>query len=146
MKDAFPELETQREFIGKMVRLEEERFGNTLTVGLKELKHVISKLKVKEATQLNFLEKAISGEITSEKFDKSFNEVKEFLNWICKSMNSLICSPKQDLTGHTLSKLNEVISLFQDDEDDEVSFSPLKCNFETGKAKRKKSYYPEPMG
>jgi alanyl-tRNA synthetase len=37
MKDAYPELEVQREFIGKMVRLEEERFGNTLTVGLKKL-------------------------------------------------------------------------------------------------------------
>lgn len=37
MHAAFPELETQREFIGKMVRLEEERFGNTLTVGLKKL-------------------------------------------------------------------------------------------------------------
>ena len=35
MKEAYPELETQREFIGKMVRLEEERFGNTVTVGLK---------------------------------------------------------------------------------------------------------------
>ena len=36
MKDAYPELETQREFIGKMVRLEEERFGATMTVGLTE--------------------------------------------------------------------------------------------------------------
>jgi alanyl-tRNA synthetase len=34
---AFPELETQREFIGKMVRLEEERFANTVTVGLARL-------------------------------------------------------------------------------------------------------------
>lgn len=34
MKDAYPELETQREFIGKMVRLEEERFNATLNVGL----------------------------------------------------------------------------------------------------------------
>lgn len=37
MHGAFPELETQREFIGKMVRLEEERFGNTVTVGLGKL-------------------------------------------------------------------------------------------------------------
>ena len=37
MHGAFPELETQREFIGKMVRLEEERFGNTVTVGLAKL-------------------------------------------------------------------------------------------------------------
>ena len=37
MHGAFPELETQREFIGKMVRIEEERFGNTVTVGLSKL-------------------------------------------------------------------------------------------------------------
>jgi alanyl-tRNA synthetase len=37
MHGAYPELETQRDFIGKMVRLEEERFGNTVTVGLKKL-------------------------------------------------------------------------------------------------------------
>src|SRR5436853_3008049 len=37
MHDAYPELETQRDFIGKMVRLEEERFGNTVTVGLGKL-------------------------------------------------------------------------------------------------------------
>jgi alanyl-tRNA synthetase len=42
MKGAFPELETQREFIGKMVRLEEERFGNTLTVGLKKLNELLT--------------------------------------------------------------------------------------------------------
>jgi alanyl-tRNA synthetase len=38
MKDAYPELEAQRDFIGKMVRLEEERFGATLTTGLEKLK------------------------------------------------------------------------------------------------------------
>jgi len=37
MHDAFPELETQREFIGKMVGLEEQRFANTVTVGLGRL-------------------------------------------------------------------------------------------------------------
>ncbi len=42
MKDAYPELETQREFISKMVRLEEERFGATMTVGLKKLDEVLS--------------------------------------------------------------------------------------------------------
>ncbi|MBK8813619.1 MAG: alanine--tRNA ligase [Acidobacteria bacterium] len=40
MKEAYPELEVQRGFIGKMVRLEEERFGATLTVGLKKLAEV----------------------------------------------------------------------------------------------------------
>src|SRR4029450_3533220 len=37
MKDAFPELNDHREFIEKMVRLEEERFGSTLSVGLNKL-------------------------------------------------------------------------------------------------------------
>jgi alanyl-tRNA synthetase len=37
MRDAYPELETQRDFIGKMVRLEEERFAGTVTVGLAKL-------------------------------------------------------------------------------------------------------------
>ncbi len=41
MKDAYPELEIQRDFIGKMVRLEEERFGATMTVGLKKLDELI---------------------------------------------------------------------------------------------------------
>ena len=37
MKDAYPELEAARDFIERMVRLEEERFGSTLTVGLQKL-------------------------------------------------------------------------------------------------------------
>jgi alanyl-tRNA synthetase len=40
MHQAFPELEAQRDFIGKMVRLEEERFGTTLTVGLGKLEEL----------------------------------------------------------------------------------------------------------
>jgi alanyl-tRNA synthetase len=37
MHGAYPELEVQRGFIEKMVKLEEERFGATLTVGLSKL-------------------------------------------------------------------------------------------------------------
>ena len=40
MRQAYPELEAQREFIGTMVRLEEERFSNTLTVGLGKLEEL----------------------------------------------------------------------------------------------------------
>src|SRR5438132_13645074 len=36
MGEAYPELEAHCEFIDKMVRLEEERFGSTLTVGLRK--------------------------------------------------------------------------------------------------------------
>jgi alanyl-tRNA synthetase len=37
MREAYPELEASREFIERMVRLEEERFGSTLTIGLQKL-------------------------------------------------------------------------------------------------------------
>lgn len=42
MKDAYPELAAQRDFVAKMVRLEEERFGNTMTVGLAKLNELFS--------------------------------------------------------------------------------------------------------
>jgi alanyl-tRNA synthetase len=42
MSEAYPELEAQRGFIEKMVRFEEERFGATMTVGLKKLDELIS--------------------------------------------------------------------------------------------------------
>src|SRR5205823_13748822 len=42
MSEAYPELEIHREFIEKMVRLEEERFGSTLTVGLQKLNEVFA--------------------------------------------------------------------------------------------------------
>ena len=42
MREAYPELEAAREFIGRMVRLEEERFGSTLTVGLQKLEALFS--------------------------------------------------------------------------------------------------------
>jgi alanyl-tRNA synthetase len=41
MREAYPELEASREFIERMVRLEEERFGSTLTVGLKRLEGLL---------------------------------------------------------------------------------------------------------
>ncbi len=63
MREAYPELEVQREFIGKMVRLEEERFGATMTVGLGKLESLFAG---KSATALQTLTRqqylaAISG-------------------------------------------------------------------------------------
>jgi alanyl-tRNA synthetase len=46
MRDAYPELEAQRDFIGKMVRLEEERFGATLTMGLTVIPGMLEKPEV----------------------------------------------------------------------------------------------------
>src|SRR5688572_6771553 len=45
MADTFPELETQREFIKKMVSLEEERFRSTLIVGLNKLDELFTSTK-----------------------------------------------------------------------------------------------------
>ena len=42
MNEAYPELENQRDFIEKMVRLEEERFSSTLTTGLQKLEELFS--------------------------------------------------------------------------------------------------------
>src|SRR5688572_3815101 len=42
MHDVYPELENQRDFIQKMVALEEQRFGTTLTVGLNKLDELFS--------------------------------------------------------------------------------------------------------
>ncbi len=45
MKDTYPELDLQREFVEKMVSLEEERFGSTLTVGLNKLDELFASTK-----------------------------------------------------------------------------------------------------
>src|SRR5882724_13665218 len=45
MGEAYPELEAHRDFIDKMVRLEEERFGSTLTIGLQKLDELFAKAK-----------------------------------------------------------------------------------------------------
>jgi alanyl-tRNA synthetase len=45
MGEAYPELEASRDFIEKMVKLEEERFGSTLTVGLQKLDELLTSLR-----------------------------------------------------------------------------------------------------
>jgi alanyl-tRNA synthetase len=42
MREAYPELEVSREFIERMVKLEEERFSSTLTIGLQKLDALFS--------------------------------------------------------------------------------------------------------
>jgi alanyl-tRNA synthetase len=42
MSEAYPELEAARDFISRMVTLEEERFGSTLTIGLQKLEALFS--------------------------------------------------------------------------------------------------------
>jgi alanyl-tRNA synthetase len=49
MGEAYPELEASRDFIEKMVKLEEERFGSTMTVGLQKLDELIQRYKSNRA-------------------------------------------------------------------------------------------------
>ncbi|MBP6822952.1 MAG: alanine--tRNA ligase, partial [Acidobacteria bacterium] len=58
MKDAYPELNAQRDYIQKMVRLEEQRFGATLTVGLKKLDELIEKSKGNSDRGIEVIEQA----------------------------------------------------------------------------------------
>jgi alanyl-tRNA synthetase len=48
MHQAYPELESSRGFIEKMVRLEEERFGSTMTVGLQKLEDLFAQREWKD--------------------------------------------------------------------------------------------------
>ncbi len=45
MHEAYPEVEASRDFIDRMVRLEEERFGTTLSVGLQKLDELFSRTR-----------------------------------------------------------------------------------------------------
>ncbi len=45
MREAYPELEASKEFIERMVKLEEERFSSTLTIGLQKLDALFSSIK-----------------------------------------------------------------------------------------------------
>jgi len=83
MKDAYPELEIQRDFIGKMVRLEEERFGATLTVGLTNLNQVISNIianqKVIESLDRVLVEPRKRMQEVAEKFLEPQKRIAEML-------------------------------------------------------------------
>jgi len=45
MGEAFPELEASRDFIEKIVKLEEDRFGSTLTIGFQKLDELFARKK-----------------------------------------------------------------------------------------------------
>lgn len=49
MKEAYPDLLEAREHVSRIIRAEEERFGDTLTMGLEKLDEIIDKMKHKGA-------------------------------------------------------------------------------------------------
>ncbi len=56
-KNVFPELESQKDFVGKVVKEEEEAFLRTLDKGLYLLNFITSKGKIETEAQLNEIEK-----------------------------------------------------------------------------------------
>jgi len=79
MHDAFPELETQRGFIAKMVKLEEQRFGNTLTTGLGKFSDIdmfIARVRDEELEFTNTPDFVISLELPRRPAKRSFNFAK----------------------------------------------------------------------
>src|SRR5258706_1878048 len=84
MNEAYPELETQREFIGKMVRIEEERFVNTVSVGLRQLNLLLESpfdRAIKIAREINQESEKTSEKVSfGQKFrEKYANREDEFL-------------------------------------------------------------------
>src|SRR5436853_3586662 len=65
MGEAYPELEAHRDFIDKMVRLEEERFGSTLTIGLQKLDELLH--------AINLVEKGETRVVPSEEVAKLYD-------------------------------------------------------------------------
>jgi alanyl-tRNA synthetase len=53
MKGAYPEIEEKQEYIEKVVRIEEERFHETLSEGMRVAEEIIERTKKEGSTQLN---------------------------------------------------------------------------------------------
>ncbi len=112
MKDAFTELETQREFIGKMVKLEETRFGNTLTVGLKKLNEILSNFDM-TTTSIFDLETEMENISTKEDVKSDF---MEFLKDPSKMLEMLESPQIKEKLGDKAEAFGEMKGLFQNKE------------------------------
>ncbi|HRH44418.1 MAG TPA: alanine--tRNA ligase [Pyrinomonadaceae bacterium] len=144
MQEAYPELTVQKDFIDKMVRLEEERFGNTMTVGLKKLNEMFAEPKEPDFSELAklydtfgtpkdlirvFLEShgiEFTEEEFSEKFDGSIAELQanseigktkqaEKINPIYAELQNN--SIKSNFQGYELNSIEEakVVGLVKND-------------------------------
>jgi alanyl-tRNA synthetase len=112
MKSAYPELEAQRDFIGKMVRLEEERFGWTLTTGLKKLEELLKRYGLTEFNGKMVLPTPISVSELAYLYD-TFGTPVDLIYHILRQHNSYInnkenpnLNPKvEDLTEEQFKEL-----------------------------------------
>jgi len=143
MKDAFPELETQRDFIGKMVWLEEERFGNTMTVGLQKLAETLYTPefleKMRQATSQvgQSIAKVIHEIAKSEEYSKSLAKVIIPLAKLYDTYGT----PK-DLIRVKLEEEFGSISEEEFDESFNLALSELQKQSDIGKTKQAEKINP----
>ncbi|HEY0659580.1 MAG TPA: alanine--tRNA ligase-related protein, partial [Pyrinomonadaceae bacterium] len=152
MKDAYPELEVQREFIGKMVRIEEERFGNTLTVGLKKLDELM-KISGKEMLNLP-TERNFPGPIDATKlaqlkdtFGLTTDLMYVVLNSDAHEINAKYSGGESRYNWEILVDQKELVLLSSLNEEDfrnliETELKKLQQNSEIGKTKQKENIKP----
>ena len=77
MHEAFPNSNSSRDFIAKMVRMEEERFGNTVTVGLKRFEEDLRRMLGKSDTILEIFGDVLSQTKSIELAEQASKEVEE---------------------------------------------------------------------
>ncbi|MBA2335962.1 MAG: hypothetical protein H0V90_13645 [Blastocatellia bacterium] len=156
MHEAYPELEVQREFIGKMVRVEEERFGNTLTVGLKKLNEIVA--NAKEARSKADLTVPIknnpNARLVSIRVSKPTSESIAQLNdtfglpidlaYVVLSQNEVVLQDKVTIDGLTSYQETNVGNISEDEFRDLIAqaVKKLQHGTEIGKTKQSERINP----
>ncbi|MGI8410574.1 MAG: alanine--tRNA ligase-related protein [Pyrinomonadaceae bacterium] len=156
MHEAYPELEVQREFVGKMVRVEEERFGNTLTVGLKKLNEIVA--NAKEARSKADLTVPIknnpNARLVSIRVSKPTSESIAQLNdtfglpidlaYVVLSQNEVVLQDKVTIDGLTSYQETNVGNISEDEFRDLIAqaVKKLQHGTEIGKTKQSERINP----
>lgn len=145
MREAYPELEAQREFISKMVRLEEERFSTTLTIGLNNLAEMIW---VEKATQdmiddeniahLDVVKYLVVEPILTEKLARLFDTFGTPIDLMYVKLSEHNCVIKSDTEVFEINNLSG--EEFKDLIDIEIK--KLQQTSEIGKTKQKENIKP----
>jgi alanyl-tRNA synthetase len=125
MSAAYPELEAQRGYIEKIVRLEEERFGRTLTVGLKKLEELLSKHDF--APEPNLRSPTYIPIIELAKLYDTFGTPIDLMYVV---LNSTYPKTSEMYGGNNYWTLEWVIGEFPDDEVEHFTFANVPQVFE----------------
>ena len=125
MKDAYPELESHREYIKKMVRLEEERFGATLITGLMKLEDLLDEHEME--VDLDGRSDVQAGCIPADKLAKLYDTFGTPIDLMyvviqadrrgrseyCRSQGWFVSSPgnRSEISKMTGDEFNEIVDV-----------------------------------